>query len=830
MAVRNGLVFGTAMTLCALVAGCGDSGGGSVASAGLVAPPSGVNANLMGTLKSESFANQAAEATLSIVNSSVSGTIGQPAASFIYDATSQSYTMTVGGKSQTFTPAMINSALSSSTETLYVTANGSTDVSLTLTKPGTSGRFTYEYVGAAFWENIALASQTNGSGTIYAMAYGEPTAVSAVPTSGQGYYNIDLIGAQSHSNVALPTAFTGTGAMNVNFGTGAIALGGTIDGTNSGFSSNATLAGSGVFSGTINLNLDSAQTGQLTGRFYGPAVQEVGAVFDTTAGGDNIFDATGVIIGRQATGSADTSFGSLTGVDQFTADRVRQPTSGTASFGTAQVMAVPLGPGSTDVTVKGPDYAVTTDVGAGFTATSVSPKTMATVIAQPVGTSGFQLLSEDDSFVRVGVWWDTTSATAKYDDLVFGFITPASQIPLTGYADYAVNLDAIVQRPGSAVYEETGAGRVGIEFATGAITTQGSVQAAAGGANLGNWNGSATLASATGAFSGALTTTGANTWTGSWQGRLYGASASFIGAVFAQTGNDGSTIGGVMTGRYTDNVDPSITLLNLPAATTFTANQVALSIVPSNPAQLQAALISPAPQVSYNPASDTYTLAGPGASGPAGIYPDISATLNSATADAAESTAEFAAYSAPGLTARVLRAGPSNPTVQLSYTSFVEVTQSGGGNGGTQAYQNVSYIPFGIATQAMPATGSASYSGAVYGTAVTANLGATQLNPVAITGTGTLSANFATNAVSSTLNLNAAGSGSLGSYTFTGALSGNTFNASLATTAVTESGLMHGTFNGPAANEVGANWTLSLPGSNTVNGTQIVGAFVGKKN
>jgi hypothetical protein len=167
--VKSGwLVRGTAMALCALVSGCGDGGGGSVASAGSTAtgstttssPPTGVNANLLGPLQSESFANTATQGSLSGTSTSVSSSsAGVVTAKLVYDASAQSYTMTANGKSMTFTPSQISAAQSSTGATVYEVTSGNTTDSLTVTKSGTTGALNYEYVEGAFWEDVSINSQ-----------------------------------------------------------------------------------------------------------------------------------------------------------------------------------------------------------------------------------------------------------------------------------------------------------------------------------------------------------------------------------------------------------------------------------------------------------------------------------------------------------------------------------------------------------------------------------------------------------------------------------------------------------------------------------------------
>lgn len=789
-----------------MLAGCGGDGGGSVASAGstpaqpAAPPPAGANANLLGSLKSETFANNAAQASLALSNNTVTGSAGATTANFVYDATSQSYTVTAGGQSHTFAPAAINATQSNSAETLYETTSGSTSTSLTLTKPGTSGRFTYEYVGGAFWETINQSSSTSASGTLYAIAYGEPTPASAVPTTGMASYAIDLVGAQGNGSSSGPVGITGTGGLTVDFATGNLALGGALDSTSASsglvFSGAAKLSSNTTFSGQFGFagHLD---TGQVTGAFYGPAAQEVGAAFSWTEAGNSALDAAGVLIGRQITAN------SIPAPQLSIIPRLRQSGT-TASYGTAEYASIPYG----GTVAFMPDY----------TAEQTGTGTIANALANNSATAGFILLSLGGGAGAVFAYNDTGSAPV-YDLSLTNPATPFQSLPTTGYAEYDVGLDAVAQKSGSPASEVTGTGLVDVRFSTGAITTNGTLNTA----SPVSWSGSATLSSSTGQFSGTMGTTGAVSSTGTWQGAFYGANGNGVGALFTLAGSDGSNIAGVIAGPQGGPVtDPAITLQNLTSVTTLPSTEAVYQRIIGSSPDIQAALVGAgypdtAPTFVFDPTSKTYTVTG----GSNPEFPTVNATLSPANADPANSDATFTAYAGPNLTAKIFNPGPGNPAIQLTYTSFALVIESNSPPNSLSPSAAYHYFVFGVPTNtsAMPTTGTANYSGIVYGNSGTVNLTGSPGVDFSISGNGTLTANFATGVINTALNLtrNAAGTNpasSLGTYMFQAQIHGAAFSG------FDSAGSINGSFFGPTGSEFGATWAT----------TNMAGVFVGKKN
>jgi len=839
----------TTAFVCLMLQGCGGDGGGSVAStptppASTSPPPAGANSSLLGTLKSETFVNDAVQGALNVVSTTdATVTASAATAKFVYDASSQTYTMTVAGKSQSFGPSSISTTLSDNEITTYVVKSGQTTDTLTLTKAGTSGHDTYQYVGAAFWQNTTVTSTTSGSGNFYAVAYGEPTPTAAVPTTGTASYGIDLIGAE---NPAQPSqsvqGITGTGSVNINFSTGALALSGIAGGGT--FSGGGTLASSGSFTGAFAVSSPIiASQGEMTGRLYGPSAQEIGGTFYTTAiaGASpeaDTYATAGVFIGRtQAAAATDTSFASLTGANLLNADRVSQNGNAAATVGTAAIGLINNGSG------LGIAFATS---GAAWAAADQSlpysnayNETSVAFALNPhvsLGNTGLILFDDTQAqYVRSGTYFDKSGASPIYDQFTFGFETPGAAVPRTGYAGFDTYIDGLLTPAATAnasPSEITGTGQIGVNFATGAMTTTATLQnVGTTTTNLGTLNGTGTLSSTANTFSGALTLAGNTNYTGTWQGRLYGPSATEVGAVFAATGTDNSSLSGVMVGVDDPTIiDPAATLPTLAQSATFSTVEASYTgASPTYPAY-QAEPFANVTQITYDPTTKTYTVApittkyNPGA-----LTPMTPVTLTPADIVAAQSDATFTAYVTPTTTGRIFNSGPTNPVIQLSYVSFAELTQQPVYN--STSYPVDHFQVFGIETaaSAVPTVGSASYSGVVYGRG---NVYALGTGDVSIGGTGQLSANFASGTWSSTLNLNATPvSGgtttNIGNISYSGPIQG----ALIYSTSNPGTGQMFGKFYGPTANEVGAAWSFNgtINGSTTTYSVVGAGVFVGKK-
>ncbi|MBO9670099.1 MAG: hypothetical protein J7485_06255 [Sphingobium sp.] len=225
------------------------------------------------------------------------------AASFTvsYNATSQSYTVSTGSRTQTFTPA--DQVASGSTDfKAFEKSSGNLHESLSLTVPGSSGALQYQYVGGGAWERANLGSTTLDF-TYNPFTYGFATADANLARSGTGLFSVSLVGARESD---IPYSMAGSGTMQVDFAGGKMSSSGiltTIDTSTGVIQSLGIYYGSAqlssttnAFSGTFAMDDGTRFTGGWKGRFYGPANQEVGAAWYISSTGGEY--ASGYLLGR----------------------------------------------------------------------------------------------------------------------------------------------------------------------------------------------------------------------------------------------------------------------------------------------------------------------------------------------------------------------------------------------------------------------------------------------------------------------------------------------------------------------------------------------------
>ncbi|MET3724138.1 hypothetical protein [Sphingomonas trueperi] len=239
-------------------------------------------------------------------------TASSPAVTVAYDATNGNYVVTSGSRSQSFRSSDMDAATSTPQLTVFQRTTGDTTDSLTLTSTGTSGAYRYRYVGAGFWQQTSRNGNAL-SGSVDAFTYGVRTLPVALPRTGLASYAVDLIGVQ-----ASPTelaSLAGTGQLDVDFTAGKIGISGTgrsvglVQGMNFDFDflGLAKLTSdTGQFDGTMSLSMYGV-SGTLTGRFYGPEANEVGASFATKhRRNDGVVRTVGTITGRKDMVSTET--------------------------------------------------------------------------------------------------------------------------------------------------------------------------------------------------------------------------------------------------------------------------------------------------------------------------------------------------------------------------------------------------------------------------------------------------------------------------------------------------------------------------------------------
>jgi C-lobe and N-lobe beta barrels of Tf-binding protein B len=844
------------------LAGCG-GGGGAVGSTPTPPPaptppapppppppPPPPNTSLLNLTSSESFTNDAATG---IANFPKTGT-GQTAtaapstATVSYDLATRGYTITVGSRSQTFRPTDIDIAQSNAGVTVYPRRNGTTTDSLTLTKPGTSGRFTYEYVGGGYWQQT-IDGATAVSGSLDAFAYGIKTPDAAVPRTGQAVYAVDLLGATTLTNDVV--GITGEGNVIVNFGGGNIIVRGSIVGTpqlpSMSFSGSATLsATANNFTGPISISspLGPLQTGTWNGRFYGPAAQEVGGAFGVSNGVGGA--TTGTIIGRRNTAlGGNATIINPTKDDLLAGDAARLAFTGNPGV---PVSAQSNGSGAISVYYDASDgtYDLLLSDRSGLIRNLdfIFNQSLNNSYGGVDSTRNFAVYVRPTlQYLRTGRAYTIVGNRYTFDDIVFGIATPDGSVPRTGQAGFALLLTGSIAETGAANLQTiSGQGTMTANFATGAMTTQGSLNNYFG-ANftaIGAFNGTATLAGNANTFSGTLNFTGVGAYSGPLRGRFYGPAINEIGAVFSLAGPNGGIATGTLTGANDPNVLAAQSgLLDLTQSTTLAGTAAAFVVTPALSPGQSTAFVAPM-SVTYDPVAKSYQFV----SNAIGNVPAAASFPISVVATervAAESNASFDVYRNGVTTTKIFKPGTTNPTLALTYTSFADITTTGvdfGGRATTYTYA----LPFGIQTPLiqMPRAGTAVYSGIAYGFGQVDQVGS---RVATIDGTSRFDVDFGLGTVSTLLTLNArnpatSATASLGQFLFSGTMGGGVPGGGVGSNSFVGrngntnfQGALNGLFFGANAAEIGIAFSIDkqdllVPGSPKI---QIEGAAIGKR-
>lgn len=303
----------------ALLAACGGGGGGGGSSPAPITPvptpppPAGFDiANLTSNQTFDAPGNRQ-QAQFDLTDGTVESATSQNAQlSVAYDAAAKRYTVTLGSESSSFGAADVKS--NANGEVRYETGDSATGRQLlTLVTAPYRGGASYRYVGMGYWQRYSVTNQMQDD-VFSTFIYGQRTPASGTPRTGTAQYAIDVFGVASVPGNA-PAVFQGDGSFSVDFLggeffvksqmseynllTGTTAIGGGMDLTSSGRLS----SGSANFNGTAIVRTRmSTTTGDLTGSFFGPEGQEVGASFATSNanGASTVGSFTGRTFGTSA--------------------------------------------------------------------------------------------------------------------------------------------------------------------------------------------------------------------------------------------------------------------------------------------------------------------------------------------------------------------------------------------------------------------------------------------------------------------------------------------------------------------------------------------------
>ena len=578
--------WGLPLAACVLLAGCGGGGGnGPVASAGSSAPPPApTNGTLTNLQYSQSFVNDSAShaATFNLTSSEdITGSSTKGSLTISYDASAKSYTVSAGGLTQTFLPSEITT--SDNTQTVYKTNSGQAGDYLTLVKSPYSGTTSPQYVAMGYWQHNSVDGSTQST-TFDSFAYGLDTPATAVPRTGQAAFQTSVFGITTIPGYQ-PQSFQGSGRFDVDFLTGIFTTDTSV--TESALVSGASDVGGGVeltgggqlsssdgtFSGYIHYGGENANaSGTLSGRFYGPNGQELGASF--SANGTNGSSVTGSLTGALDSTLAPVNL-TLTNVVTtqlfYPTESLLTTTTGGA-FGfqvrdTSLITQLDLhtsnnfeyGPGTS--LLPGGSFTVADEV-AGSDPDFVSyQKTingqLVSIDMYKPGSANSELALTYTSFGR----WSSSFLNGALNEtdqdfFVYGLDTPLGVIQgRSGTAHYAgVAYGAGANQASGVTYNVTGQSSFDVDF--GKQTYMGSLALAgtgsSGSVNFGSYGFSGQIAANTTTSTSTLTQSGDNS--GTLTTRFFGPTGQEIGGNFALsvlTGHAGAgtTIAGVAVAK-----------------------------------------------------------------------------------------------------------------------------------------------------------------------------------------------------------------------------------------------------------------------------------------
>lgn len=345
--------------ICFFLAGCGGSGGsvGSTPAPIVIPPPTPAPAppptpanTLITDLKADqTFTADNATTTVTFdlaAKTTVSGQAAVVPATIAYNAANNSYTVTTGGNAGTFTPAD-RLADRFAGEARYRTASGTTTNYLTLVTAPYMNSGSNKYVALGYLQQNLVNGDRQDT-KFSSFAFGLDTPAAAVPRSGKATFAIDVFGLESIVGQE-PHIFQGLGRFDVDFAAGlfstttnlantGLITGQGVSGGGIELTGGGTLtSGSGAFSGNVVFGSPSQRlSGSLSGRFFGPAADEIGAAFSGSAANGSAF--SGAFTGRRDTTTfnpVNISFADMSVQQLFFGDAthlvVRRPKPGSST-------------------------------------------------------------------------------------------------------------------------------------------------------------------------------------------------------------------------------------------------------------------------------------------------------------------------------------------------------------------------------------------------------------------------------------------------------------------------------------------------------------------
>jgi hypothetical protein len=222
-----------------------------------------------------------------------------------YDAGTKSYTVATSDRKQTFSPADVQAGIFTG-ETRYVKTSVAGRDYLTLVVAPYTGKTANKYVGLGYWQRNVVDGSVQST-SFDSFVYGFDTVASAVPRVGSGGYVVDAFGLVTTPGKEAK-AFSGSGTFDVDFLRGLFqtkVMVGEYSLTSDSYGSGGTIQLQGAghlssgngFSGNISYTgFDGTVAGKMSGLFFGPNAQELGASFTTDNAGGAV--VTGGLTGQ----------------------------------------------------------------------------------------------------------------------------------------------------------------------------------------------------------------------------------------------------------------------------------------------------------------------------------------------------------------------------------------------------------------------------------------------------------------------------------------------------------------------------------------------------
>lgn len=221
-----------------------------------------------------------------------------------YDAATRTYTVETAGRSQSFGPGDAGTPRFPG-EAVYSKAMQSEYLTL-VTNPYFGAEFSNRYVGMGYWQKNELAASTQDT-RFSTFTYGLGTTAANMPRTGAAHWLTDIFGLLTVPGNEVRT-IQGLGDFEVDFAAGAFKTRGYMDEylvvTNGGatgaltFQAGGQLDSGNGFSGLFSYSghFPGVLHGTLTGSFFGPIADEIGATFNATGLGMAL---TGALTGQR---------------------------------------------------------------------------------------------------------------------------------------------------------------------------------------------------------------------------------------------------------------------------------------------------------------------------------------------------------------------------------------------------------------------------------------------------------------------------------------------------------------------------------------------------